>query len=472
MKRYLNRIPVILVLVALTAVATSCQFVNKYRTPEQDTENLFREEPPQADTTTIADIPWSQYFGDPLLVSLIDEGLRNNHDLQIAFTRIQKAEANLSISRASYFPSVALAGQVQQNRSSNHPVRGRNNLGYHNTQYTLGIGVTWEADIWGRINRQNRADYAAFLGSQAYRDLIQTSLIANLATSYYSLMALDRQLEITERQLAIMGETTETMQALMDAGLLTGAGVQQSKAQYYGTEVAIPDLRARIRETENSICVMLGREPGPVERAKLDDQSVHGLMDYGVPVQMLARRPDVRQAELGFRQAFELTNVARASFYPSITLNSGSLIGYSTLNSVSQFFKPEHLIANILGGLTMPIFARRQLSSNLKIAKASQREALLSFEKAVLVAGKEVSDILYGYRSSLGKNEVRDKQVKSLETAVYFTKELLNAGEANYTEVLNAEQSLLQAQLGQVRDKLEQLQYSVTLYKALGGGAF
>lgn len=472
MKQCIYKLSIALLLGTAALSMSSCQFVNKYRSPEIESEALFRDEVPPADTATIADIPWSRYFADPILVSLIDEGLAANHDLQIAYTRIEQAEANLRISRASYFPSVSLAGQVQQQRASDHPVRGRNELGYHNTAYTLGIGVTWEADIWGKINRQNRADYAAFLNSQSYRDLVQTSLIANIATTYYSLLALDRQLEITEQTVAILDESAETMQALMDAGMLTGAAVHQSRSLYFGTAVTIPDLKARIRETENSLSVMLGRTPGPIERSSLDDQQVNALMDAGVPVQMLARRPDVQSAELSFRRAFELTNVARASFYPAITLNSGSLIGYSTTNSLSQFFKPENLIANIIGGVTMPLFARRQLNSNLKIAKATQQEALLTFEKTVLTAGQEVSDILYGYRSSLDKNADRTRQVESLETSVYFTKELLKAGEANYTEVLSAEQSLLQAQLGQVNDKLQQLQYSVTLYKALGGGAF
>ena len=184
---------------------------------------------------------------------------------------------------------------------------------------------------------------------------------------------------------------------------------------------------------------------------------------------MLAKRPDVQQAELSFRSAFELTNAAQASFYPSITLSSGS-IGYGTSNTLSNFFKPENIFASIIGGLTQPIFAKKQLTGNLKIAKAQQQEALLTFEQTVLTAGQEVSDILYSFESSLKKNETREKQIEACKNSVYFTQELLKAGDANYTEVLNAEQNLLSALLNQVNDKLEQLQCTVNLYKALGGG--
>ena len=258
------------------------------------------------------------------------------------------------------------------------------------------------------------------------------------------------------------------MEALKEAGMLNGAAVEQSKAMLYNTQISVPDLEIQIQQLENSLCLMLGRKSGSIQRSSFAEQSTSD-MSYGVPVQMLAKRPDVQQAELGFRSAFELKNAAQASFYPSITLSSG-MIGYGA-SSLSGFFKSENIFANIIGGLTQPLFARKQLISNLRITKAQQEEALLNFEKIVLSASKEVSDILFGYESSLKKNETRKMQVRSLLTAVDFTQELLKSGEANYIEVLNAEQNLLQAQLGQVGDKLEQLQYCVSLYRALGGGS-
>jgi len=452
----------------IAAGSTSCQSTRKYKSPEIETQALFRGENP-SDTTTIANIPWQEYFTDPMLRELIDQGLRNNFDLNIAFTRIQQAEANLSIARSSFFPTVALIGQVNHTQLSNGR-DGKNILGYPSTNYTLGISSTWEVDIWGKLSAQKRAQYAQFLNSHAYRNLIQTSLIANIATSYYALMALDEQLRVTRENIKLLEKTTESMQAMFDAGLQNRAGVGSTKALLYGTKATIPDLESLIWQTENAISVMLGREPGPIIRGTIAKQTLSPQLDHGVPAQMLAKRPDVTQAELAFRSAFELTNATRSSFYPSITLGTGSMIGYAS-NSLSQFFKPQNILANLVGGLTQPIFAQKQLRGNLKIAKARQEEALLNFEKTVLGAGQEVSNIVYSYRASLSKNQVRDGQVEAMALVVEDTQELLAQGVVNYLEVITAQQNLLQVQLVQINDKLEQLQYSVNLYKALGGGA-
>ncbi|WP_419034436.1 efflux transporter outer membrane subunit [Dysgonomonas gadei] len=457
---------ILLGLIALIGLP-SCGVMNKYKTPQPDSKNLYGEMT-SSDTTTIANKPWKEYFTDTYLVTLIDEGIQNNFDLQIAYTRIQQAEASLGMAKAAYFPDVSLVGQVNHSRSSNGQ-NGKDVLGYHSTDYTLGVSASWELDIWGKLNRQSKAKYAQFLSSYAYKNLIQTSLIANIATSYYSLLALDEKLAITVETIKLLEENVETMEALKKSGLQNGAAVEQSKALLYSTQTSVPDLESQIRELENSICTLLGRKPGTITRSAIYSQQYPLQLEYGVPAQMLAKRPDVQQAELSFRSAFELTNAAQASFYPSITLSSGT-IGFGTNNTLSNFFKPENIFASIIGGLTQPIFAKKQLTGNLKIAKAQQQEALLTFEQTVLSAGQEVTDILFSFESSLKKNETREKQIEACQNSVYFTNELLKAGDANYTEVLNAEQNLLSAQLNRVNDKLEQLQYSVNLYKALGGG--
>lgn len=452
--------------VILILCVSSCIAVKPYSDLQVDDAGLFRDDNP-TDTSTIATIPWRQFFQDNYLVSLIEEGLIYNLDLQIAVTRIQQAEAGLSMARSAFFPTVGLTANVQHNRFS-EPNSG-DFLKNHSNQFTLGVAVSWEAEIWGKLTSQSRSQYAQFLASHTYRNLVQTSLIANIANTYYSLIALDEQLRITRETVRLLEESSSTMEAMMQAGMLNGAAVQQSLGLLYGTEASIPDLESQIRQLENSLNLLLGRKPGSILRSTIQEQAIPYELAHGLPVQMLARRPDVRQAELQFRSVFELTNVARASFYPSVTLSNGSMFGYSH-NTLSKFFRPENLIANIIGGLTQPIFARGQLTGNLKIAKAQQQEALLNFESIVLSAGKEVSDILFTYDASHRKTESRSLQIEALETAVYFTQELLTAGEANYTEVLNAQQSLLQAQLTQVSDKLEQLQAAVNLYRALGGG--
>jgi len=451
---------------------TSCAIIKTYKAPEIDAQNMIRDENP-TDTTTIADIPWRDYFIDPSLQALIDEGLANNFDMKIAYTRIQQAEAALVIAKSAFYPTIFLAGQVSQNVLSADKDGNKKVLGYNGgTTWGLGFAVSWEADLWGKLSSRSRAQYASLIGTQAYRDLIQTSLISNIATTYYTLLALDEQLRITKETVELLKESTATMDAMMQAGLLNRAGVKQSEALLYGTQVSIPSLEIQIRQLENTLSVLVGRNPGPIERATIHNQPVPSRLAYGVPAQMLAKRPDVLQAEMGFRSAFEMKNVAQRSLYPSLTLGSSSTpstVGY-VANTLSQFFKPENIIASIVGGLVQPIFAGNQLKGQYKIATAQQEEALLTFKKTVLNASEEVSNTLYTYESSLRKNENRSKQVESLRTAVNDTKKLLQAGEANYTEVLNAEQNLLQAQLGQVSDKLEQLQATVNLYRALGGG--
>lgn len=452
----------------------SCQVTNKYKSPEIDTAKLYREMNP-TDTTTIASIPWRQYFTDPYLQSLLEEGLANNYDMQIGMQRIKQAEAALGMARAANLPSVALAGQVSHSRASSYDPTSRDSrpkdvLAYHGTQYSLGVAVSWELDLWGKLNRQSRAKYAQYLNSQEGQNLVQTNLVSGIATMYYNLLALDEQLKASNEAIELLKETVSTMEAMKDAGMMNGAAVEQTKAALYNTQVSIPNLEKGINELENNLSVLIGRTPSNIVRGSLANQLVPNELHVGTPAQMLANRPDVRSAELQFRSAFELKNAAQASFYPSITLNNGSMIGFATANTLSQFFDPKNLLANIIGGITQPLFARKQLTANLKISKAEQEAALLTFKKTVLEASAEVSSIMYSYNASLKKNEFRNMQIESLNKSVEFTHLLLKAGEANYLEVITAEQDLLQAQIGQVDDKLEQLEYNVNLYKALGGG--
>ncbi|MDU1906466.1 MAG: efflux transporter outer membrane subunit [Dysgonomonas sp.] len=451
----------------------SCQVMNKYKSPEIDSAGLYRDMNP-TDTTSIASIPWREYFSDTYLQMYIDEALTNNFDMQIAAQRIKQAEAALGMARAAYFPEVALSAQVEQTRlSSADPLTGvpksKNTLGYHSENYSLGIVASWELDIWGKMNRQSRSKYADMLNSYAGRNLIQTSLIANIANTYYSLIALDEQLKVTNEMIVLMEENLRTTEALKEAGMTTGAAVEQTRAALHSVRTSVPDLESNIAQLENAISTMLGREPGAIGRTVLSNQMIPQHLAYGIPVQMLARRPDVQQAELSFRSAFELTNAAQASFYPSIKLSSG-ILGYSTVNGLSNFFKPENLFASIAGGLTQPIFARKQLMTQYKVAKYEQQAALLTFEQKVLSAGQEVSDIIVTYESSLKKDKDRNIQVESLVKAVDYTQKLLKAGEATYLEVLSAQQGLLEAQLNQVSDRLQQLQATTNLYRALGGG--
>lgn len=472
--RYIN-IGALMLLVFVAMSFSSCHLTKKYQSPEVsvDEDELFRfgyEE----DSTTIATLSWRDYYSDPILQGYIEEALEDNHDMLVAEQRIRQAEAVLGQARSEYFPDVALSGQVEQVRLSNaNPNTGqpreRNVLGYHTENYSLGIVASWELDIWGKMRRKSKASYADMLNSYAGKQLIQTSLISNIANNYYALMALDAQLVVTNVMIGLMEENLIVTEALRDAGMATGAAVEQTRALLHSTKATVPDLESNISRLENAFSLMLGREPGDIERSPLSEQKVRTDIAYGVPAQMLALRPDVTQAELAFRSAFELTNVARASMYPSIQLTSG-MFGFSTTNGLSNFFKPENLIASIAGGLTQPLFARKQLKTQLELAKADQQIAYITFEQSVLNAGREVSDIMTDYQSALSKKDNRDREVEARFKAVEFSQELLAAGEATYLEVLSAQQGLLQAQLSSVSDRYAVLESTSNLYRALGGG--
>ena len=264
---------VVLLGVILSMGFTSCGVLNsnKYKSPEVDASGMFRDENP-TDTTTIANIPWREYFSDPALQALIDEGLTNNYDLRLAYNRIQQAEAGLYIAKSAYFPTVALGAQVTHTQKSISNGKERV-LGYNGgDQWALGFVVQWEADIWGKLNSKTKAQYANLVSTHAYRNLIQTSLVANIATTYYSVLALDEQLKITLETIELLKESTATMQAMMQAGLLNRAGVKQSEALLYSTQVSVPDLQMQINQLENSLSLLLGRKPGPITRTAIDNQ--------------------------------------------------------------------------------------------------------------------------------------------------------------------------------------------------------
>ena len=466
--KYKQRKLGILILVLAAAALSSCQsYKHLGVSPPAGTDSIFRNVN-NSDTTTIADIPWKVYFKDTNLQALIAEGLEQNIDIQISLTRIKQAEAKLSMEKGNRLPDVSAGFQINHTRTSSGN-NSRDILGYVSNQNSLGFLASWEVDLWGKLASKSRAQYANYLNSFEYKNLVQTDLITNIANDYYNLLALDRQLQITRETIVLLQESATTMAALKEAGQQNAASVEQSNALLYSTQLSVPALESQIREKENAICLLLGRKPGQIERTSIGEQTINTNLKTGVPVQLLSRRPDVKQTELNVLSAYATTDAARASFYPSLTITSASF-GLTT-GDFSDFFRPENIAANIVAGLTQPVFKRHQLKGNLKIAEAQQEEALLNFRNAVLRAGQEVSDVLYGYESSLKKNEFRERQIASLTNAVDYSKDLLIAGEAIYTEVIIAQQNLLSAQLNQVNDKLEQLKYAVELYQALGGGS-
>jgi NodT family efflux transporter outer membrane factor (OMF) lipoprotein len=463
MNKTLNYATIMLISVFML---TSCGIVTKtYKQPSQVvTDSLYRDA--QTDTATVADLPWHELFSDPVLQKLIQEGLDQNLDLKSALEKMNEAKAYLTQEKLSLLPSVSGLANVTREKLSqeaNPPSTTTLNL----TVWEAGLSTSWELDVWGKLNSSRKAALANFLKSDAARRAAQTELIADIANTYYSLIAMDEKLAITKETVRNRADEVKTMKNLKESAVVNGAAVVQSQANLYSVQISIPDLQQSIRETENTLCILLGRAPGSIERGSLAQQSTLSDLKTGVSSQLLKNRPDVQEAELALRAAFENTNVARASFYPSLNISAdGGLSAYT----LSNFFD-HSLFYTLIGGLTQPIFNNGRNQANLKIAKAQQQEAFYNFKKSTLTAGEEVSNALYAYQMAVEKETTRTKQLDALETSVDFTNELLRYSSAtNYTDVLTSEQSLLSAQLSSINDKVQKLQAIVNLYKALGGG--
>jgi NodT family efflux transporter outer membrane factor (OMF) lipoprotein len=445
----------------LAVVLSACHIVRPYRSPAITDNHLYRGVN-TTDTNNIATLHWKDIFTDTLLQQLITTGIQNNLDLQVAWSRMRQAEANYSQSRQALYPSVTADASAALAGASNQSGTGRSVIAQ---QYGVGLSAAWEADIWGKLRSSRRAGLAALLQATANAQAVQTGLIANIANNYYFLMALDQKLQITQQTVVNWQATVEVMKELKKADVVTGAAVVQSEASRYAAEVTIPDLKQSIRETENTLNLLLGQVAGLIARDTIDSQQPIMLLKTGVPAQLLANRPDVQAAEYNLRYYFELTNVVRTYFYPALTISASG--GYTSYFSLTG---PGSWLSNLAGGLTQPIFNQGINKTRLKVAQEQQQQAALNFRTAVLTAGQEVSNALYSYQTAQEKADSRRLQLKNLQLSVEYTQELVRYGFANYTEVLNAQQSLLSAQLNKVNDHLQQLQSIVYLYRALGGG--
>lgn len=435
--------------------------------PKADTQGAIREaRTPSNDTTSIADVPWKEYFADPKLQALIVEGLERNSDLKIAVLRIKEAEGDMGVARSASAPTVSVGGGMDHARTSSGP-GGQDVLGHSTHENTLGFSASWEIDLWGKLGSASRAKYASLLASREFADLVKTRLVSGIARDYYQLLALDKELEVTRQSADVLRRSVEITTALKEAGRQNAVAVDQSEATLQGMLLSALSLATRIREQENAICILVGRKPGPVDRGQLDEQSLPDPLSSGVSVRLLSRRPDVRQAELGVQAAFATTDAAKASFYPSLSITSAR---FGLSGGFTDFFSLGNLAASVSAGMTQPVFDRGRLKSQLNVAEARQEEALVSFQQAVLEAGQEVSNILYDCEQSSAKDALRKRQIAALERSAEATMSLLAAGEVDYLQLLSAQTNLLSANRSAIDDRLEKLGYAVDLYRSLGGG--
>ena len=446
-----------ILIICLAAACTGCGIYKPYTRPEVVTDGLYGAAE-TADTTTIGDIAWQTMFTDPQLQRLIAQALENNTDMQSAHWRVKEAEATLKSARLAYLPSFNFAPQGTISSFDN-----RNTT----KTYNVPIAASWQFDIFNSLTNAKRKAKALYLQSREYRQAVRTQLIANTANLYYTLLMLDSQYAVSEQTADMWRQSVETMRAMKEAGMGNESAVAQYEGTYYSILASLHDLRDNIVEVENSLCSLLGEAPHAIARGSLDAQRLPDELTVGIPLQMLSNRPDIRSAEYSLMQAYYATAEARSALYPSITL--GGVAGW-TNSAGSMVVNPGKLLLNATASLVQPIFNAGAGRARVKIMKAQQEEAKLSFQQALLNAGAEVNNALTQTQSARAKTDLRKQQIESLERAVESTELLMQHGSTTYLEVLTAQQSLLSAQLSQIADRFDEIQGIVNLYQALGGG--
>lgn len=443
-------------------VGGSCSTYRTYTRPDAvNAEGIYGDdvEVSSSDTASIASIPWQDFFRDETLRALIDSGLANNSDLLIASLRVTEAEAALSAARLAYLPAVSLTPQGNiSGFGSEKAIK----------TYSLGLSADWELDIAGRMTNDKRAAYATVMEQHSYRQAVSTQLVATIANTYYNILMLDEQMSISRESLAAWDEIIRTLEARKRVGEANEASVAQSRASRLEVENSILSLSLQVKTLENSLCTILGTPPHTIRRGDLKSQVFPDSLTVGVPLALLENRPDVRQAEYALQQAFYTTNKARGAFYPSLTL-SGT-IGW-TNNSGAAIVNPGKWLFNALGSLTQPLFNRGSNIANLKIARARQQEALVTFSQKLLVAGAEVNNALAKWQNARERLDVSRQQIEALKAAVSSTRRLMmHSDNSSYLEVLTARQTLLAAQLTETQEQFDRIQAVIALYHALGGG--
>lgn len=444
-----------ILIVSAVLSLSGCGVYRPYSRPQVETDGLYRDIPIE-DTVTMASLSWRELFADTQLQTLIEKGLQRNTDLRIARLRVEEAEAVLKNSRLSYLPPLSLNLEWGVSRSG----------GAVSNTHTPGASASWEIDIFGKVTNAKRGARAALEGSRAYEQAVRTRLVATVANSYYTLLMLDRQLAVQNRTLATWEKSVKVLEALKQAGKSNDAAVLQARANLMALESSVLALRQSIHETENALSVLLALPAGSIERGTLDGQRFPEEVSVGVPLQLLANRPDVRQAEYNLAQAFYAVNAARAAFYPNLTL-SGSL-GWT--NNGGAVLDPGKWLSSAIGSLAQPLFSRGTNRANLKIAKARQEEAALLFRQSLLDAGKEVNDALTAWQTARRQVGIAGSQIATLREAVRKTELLMRHSPTTYLEVLTAQQSLLAAELAEAQARFDEIQGVVSLYRALGGG--
>ena len=459
----------IILIFFVSFLVVSCQTRQNYqRANDVVDEKLFRTDALPKDSLSMANLSWKEIFTDAVLQNHIAKALENNLDIRIALQNIASAEAYLKQSKAAYQPTISVGPDYSFNTSSLNTQFGQivGERRYIN-QFDITANLGWELDLWGKLKGQEKAQYAAYLSSVAAHQNVKSNLVASIATAYYQLLTFDEQKKIFSNTIEIRKKNLETTKALKEAGIVSEVAVQQSEALVYNAEASLVTLDVQIQMLENTISLLMGEPSHEIERTSLSTQNFALNTDLGYPSALLANRPDVKQAEFNLINAFELTNAAKAQFYPSLRITGST--GVQSVD-IDKLFSANSVFANVLVGLAQPILNKRQIRTNYEVSLANQERAYLNFRKTILNAGNEVSDALKMYNAQDQFIAFKKKELSAYDKSVEFSQELVNYGMANYLEVLNANVNKLNAEINIANAQYTKLQAGVELYRALGGG--
>lgn len=452
----------ILYIIGCVTALSSCRIYSSYQRPDGlPTDSLFRDITIVSadDSLSFGDLPWEDVFGDPQLQELIRYGLAHNTDMQTALLRLDEAKAQLLSAKLAFLPALTLSPQgTLTSTDGSKTVK----------TYELPLQASWEVDLFGSLRNAKKGAQATLLQQQAYQQAVRSELIASIANHYYSLLMLDEQIDISSSTMEVWKDQVRLMEAKLKVGEENENAVTQARASLYELEATHNDLLRQQREAENSLCTLLGMTCRTVGRGKLSEQVFPETFQTGVPLRLLARRPDVVQAEMTLASAYYSVNQARSAFYPNLTLTGSA--GWT--NSLGQTItNPGGWILSAVASLTQPIFNRGKLISNLRVSKDEEQIALLGYKQTLMEAGQEVNDALYAVSSVRRTLDSHRKQCQELERSIVTAEALYRTGNATYLELLSARQALLSARLNVVTDGFTYCQSVISLYNALGGGS-
>ena len=460
MKKY------ILFMMSTVALLSSCGVYTKYERPEVNTKGIIRDVVSDvdtlkatADTTTFANLPWRQVFTDPQLQALIQQGLDRNPDLLNAALNVQIVESQLKMSKLAFLPQVTFSPQG---------VLSSWDFGKASQTYSMPLNASWTVDLFGNLLNQKRSSQMALLATKDYQVVVKTKIVSGIANMYYTLLMLDRQLEILNDMSGLTKDTWDMMKLQMQLGRYRSTSVQSAEASHYSVLTQIEDMKRQIREVENSLSLLIGQPAQTIKRGKLADQVLPSQFATGVGIQLLKNRADVHAAEMNLASSFYDVNTARSRFYPSLTI-SGT--GSYTNSGGGMIVNPGKILASAVASLVQPIFMNGKLTEGLKISKAQYEQDYNTWQNAVLTAGSEVSNALVQYNAYQKKSELDAHRVEVLKKNVEDTRALVSSSTSTYLEVIQAQNSLLNAEISKVTDDFNKMQAVVSLYQALGGGS-